>query len=663
MRILTWNIASSNGIRTLPQYHPWNTFKTHDGILNHLQADIICFQEMKSSRSNLPKPVAIPPSYNAFFSFPMRKSGYSGVATYTHTSVVPCKAEEGLSGIVQPKPPLTAEERVSKVEAYPQRVISDQDEGKDEEEVAQLNYKDLDSEGRTVVVDLGLFVLINVYCPNDGNGTEERDKYKSDFHRVLEARVKGLIEREGREVVVVGDLNACAAVIDHCEGQLMVARGHAEGMEGEDGFWGKDVRRWLRDWMINDDGSGGCMIDIVRKLWPDRKAMYTCWNTKISARDSNYGTRIDFILITKGILPWVKGADIQPEIKGSDHCPVYLDLHDEITDDKGQSIKLRDVLGVINSEVPRLASKFWDEYSGKQTSLQSFFGRKHSEQKAPSTTPSGEPIKSTEQAPIILSPFPSSEVPTSSPLVAAALPHPIPASSNFTLEVNPSPIPLAMSPQPVLVQSQPSSTLKPTPTLEIINLEGSTSKPPKRKLTTDALSHNTAIKKQKQQKPPEKTPSQTKLSTFFAKPKPTPPSPPPILTSRQRSKLKAAECEDPLKVDLEADHELAILLSQESNSSQQSMIDVVESKQAWSSLLAPIQAPKCLVHGETAKEMTVGKPGPNKGKKFFICARPVGPGYDKGRAERLREHVDPTWRCNFFKWSSDARREMRKGNS
>lgn len=231
---------------------------------------------MKSSRANLPKPVAIPPSYDAFFSFPIRKSGYSGVATYTRTSIVPCKAEEGLSAILQPKPPLTVEERVSGMEAYPQRVISDEDAGKDAEEVAQLDYRDLDSEGRAVVIDLGLFVLINVYCPNDGNGTEERDKYKADFHRVLEARVKGLVERERREVIVVGDLNACAAVMDHCEGQLMVARGQAEGMEGEDGFWGKNVRRWLRDWMVNDEGTGGCMIDIVRQLWPDRKEMYTC---------------------------------------------------------------------------------------------------------------------------------------------------------------------------------------------------------------------------------------------------------------------------------------------------------------------------------------------------------------------------------------------------
>lgn len=182
---------------------------------------------------------------------------------------MPIKAEEGLCAIIQPKPPLTSEERISSSNAYPQSVIT-------EEDSVGLEYQGLDGEGRSLVLDFGLFVLINVYCPNDGNGTEERDKYKMDFHRVLEARVKGLVELEGREVIVVGDLNACAAVIDHCEGQLMVSRGLTEGLQGEEGFWGKDARRWLRGWMVAEDDTGGPMIDITRRLWPDRKAMYTC---------------------------------------------------------------------------------------------------------------------------------------------------------------------------------------------------------------------------------------------------------------------------------------------------------------------------------------------------------------------------------------------------
>jgi len=80
----------------------------------------------------------------------------------------------------------------------------------------------------------------------------------------------------------------------------------------------------------------------------------------------------------------------------------------------------------------------------------------------------------------------------------------------------------------------------------------------------------------------------------------------------------------------------------------------------WSHLLAPIQPSKCLIHNEPAKELTVTKLGPNEGKNFFICSRLVGPGYDRGKAERLREEVDHQYRRNFFKWSSEVEREAMK---
>ncbi|RDB15925.1 DNA-(apurinic or apyrimidinic site) lyase 2 [Hypsizygus marmoreus] len=659
MRILTWNI---NGVRTVPQYHPWNALPTFEDILDKLEADIICFQEMKTSRQGLTKSVAVPPSYNAFFSFPVRKSGYSGVATYTRTkSVVPIKVEEGLCGIIQPKPPLSPEERISRWDAYPRPIIEQEDERRPDESERDLDYKDLDSEGRALVMDFGLFVLVNVYCPNDGIGTEERDTYKSDYHRILEARVKGLVEKEGREVIVVGDLNACAAVIDHCEGHLMVARGKAEGLEGEDGFWGKDVRRWLRGWLVNEDDTGGYMVDIVRRLWPDRKGMYTCWNTKISARDSNYGTRIDYILITRGLLPWVKGADIQPQIKGSDHCPVYLDLQESITNNDGTVVHLRDVLGLKqdgdnSSEPPRLAAKFWDEYSGKQMLLEKFFGR----------TGDLAPLNKARSPPMVLT---KSEEEQQGVDSNAAVPL---SDEHTTFSRHSSDTPLALSCSPTTTPSSSLPTQPPTPTQALNSAEPSFSTGVKRKLMTESLTRSSSSKKQKPKKEQEKQVGQTKLSTFFAKPKASASFTPGASssagkssTSRKVRTTKSLVFEDSsvVEADIESDYQLALLLSSQEGPepAQPVATDTTATKQAWSTLLSPLQPPKCLVHGELAKEFTVNKPGPNKGKKFFICARPVGPGYDKGRAERLREHVDPQWRCNFFKWSSDVRREMRKG--
>jgi AP endonuclease-2 len=229
----------------------------------------------------LPKEVAIPEAYDSFFSFPAKKSGYCGVATYTRSSVVtPLKAEEGLTGLIQLKPPFTPEERVSQFQNYPPQFMDG----------GELDYKHLDSEGRAVTVDFGLFVLINLYCPNDGVGTEERDKFKMDYHRLLSDRVKGLLE-EGREVIVLGDINACAAVIDHCEGNIIVARGKAAGLEGEDGFWENEYRVWLRDWLQKEDGTGGPLVDIVRRFWPNRKGMYTC---EFVQRNSPESSRLSY---------------------------------------------------------------------------------------------------------------------------------------------------------------------------------------------------------------------------------------------------------------------------------------------------------------------------------------------------------------------------------
>lgn len=335
------------------------------------------------------------------------------------------------------------------------------------------------------------------------------------------------------------------------------------------------------------------MVDIVRRFWPDRKGMYTCWNTKISARETNYGTRIDFILVTPGLVPWIKAGDTLPDIKGSDHCPVYIDFHDEITTSTGEVIRLRDVVGsqVESKDPPRVATRFWEEFSGKQTSLQQFFGGRA--KSSASTTPK------TKTPPALK--------PTPTPPILEAAESSTPPSSN--------PPPIA-----------------------------STSTSTKRKFAPEPVS---APKKAKKEIKGQKS-----IAGFFAKP---------LAPSSSQS----------FDVDMEdEDYKLALQLSQEQDqhhtsspaSPQQSGNskgkDTTQSKQAWSTLLAPLQPPMCHDHYEPTKELKVTKNGPNKGKKFFICSRPVGPGYDKGRSERRREDVDPQYRCNYFKWSSDVRREM-----
>lgn len=213
--------------------------------------------EMKTSRSALDNTVGLPGHYDSFFSFPVNKGGYSGVAVFTDSrNVVPLKAEEGLSGQLQPKPPLTMEERISA--SYPS--AHEINLMADAQGNTPTNLTILDCEGRALVLDFGLFVLINVYCPNESS--DERLPFKMNFHLMLQERVRKLIE-DGREVIVLGDVNICATPLDHGEGHLP-SRSH--------NFYDHPARTWFRQWLAPE----GCMVDLVRHFWPTRKGMYTC---------------------------------------------------------------------------------------------------------------------------------------------------------------------------------------------------------------------------------------------------------------------------------------------------------------------------------------------------------------------------------------------------
>ena len=107
----------------------------------------------------------------------------------------------------------------------------------DADEQTPDNLLALDLEGRVLVLNFGLFVLINLYCPNEGS--DARFPYKMNYHLMLQECVRGLIAA-GREVVVVSDLNVCAAPIDHCDGHLP---------SNASTFWDYPARAWMQGWL------------------------------------------------------------------------------------------------------------------------------------------------------------------------------------------------------------------------------------------------------------------------------------------------------------------------------------------------------------------------------------------------------------------------------
>lgn len=169
------------------------------------------------------------------------------------------KAEEGLSGLVQPKPPLSPEERISATQPNIESMDFMAD-GDGNATYSSSSLLELDNEGRALVIDFGMFVLINLYCVADS--ADVRYHYKMNYYFLLQERVRILLE-EGREVIVLGDMNAAPAPIDHCEGMMPKYR---------EGFMEVLHRKWISNWIA----PSGPLVDIVRKRWPGREGMFTC---------------------------------------------------------------------------------------------------------------------------------------------------------------------------------------------------------------------------------------------------------------------------------------------------------------------------------------------------------------------------------------------------
>ncbi|ORX40638.1 Endonuclease/exonuclease/phosphatase [Kockovaella imperatae] len=638
MRILTWNV---NLLGSCLNYHPFSQMEKRnvEGLLDELHADILCFQEHKTRRDKLEKDMACPGPYDAFWTFNRKNTGYSGVCTYVDSRVcVPLKAEEGITGLLLDdkggtmKSPWTPEERIGDYGEIDELDFDDEVDG------TAFDPKRLDVEGRAVVCDFGLFVLFNLYCPNETN--DARRPFKMNFLKVLQHRVRTL-QKSGREVIIAGDINIMRAPIDSGEGGIKTsAEQHYE----------HPARVILNDWCAPK----GPMVDVVRESWPDREDMFTCWNTKLDARSANYGSRIDLILCTPGLRPWIKGGDIQAKVYGSDHCPVYIDLHDSITMEDGTIQYLRDMLNPpdrppttavcyptdpprIAPEPPRFATKFYDNFSGRQKTLKSFFSGAVKRPSEPKDDLSAADKDNGPPSPV------KSDVVTSSPGTVSA-PVAAPAPDPIT-----TPFGIARVAFNVIDSRAGPSRPKPVDLTEETN--NNSVLPPKKRT---------------------KSGGQAKLSSFFN----PPPSakrkssndvptlangadkrfetPSPSLPQTQQSNSARTASFDP---DEDALIAQAIAEADEEKASQRAEKNA-QAAPIWANVFAKKLPPLCSVHQRPCKDYIVKIPGPNKGKRFWLCSLPVGAGYDTGRSKRPRQDVNPEYRCDFFLWDkANSRKE------
>jgi exodeoxyribonuclease III len=67
-------------------------------------------------------------------------------------------------------------------------------------------------------------------------------------------------------------------------------------------------------------------VDSFRALYPDKTDAYSWWSYRVAARERNVGWRIDYFVVSERLKDKIKDAYIFPEVMGSDHCPVGLDV-------------------------------------------------------------------------------------------------------------------------------------------------------------------------------------------------------------------------------------------------------------------------------------------------------------------------------------------------
>jgi len=164
-----------------------------------------------------------------------------------------------------------------------------------------------DTEGRVITVDLGPCYLVDVYTPNSQAELARLD-YRMEWEEAFAAYLRRL--DADKPVVVCGDLNVAHREIDLANPQRN---------RRNPGF--TDEERSAMSALLEKD-----FVDTFRYVYPDKTGAYSWWSYRGNARAKNVGWRIDYFLVSARIADKIKGAAIHPDVVGSDHCPVSLEL-------------------------------------------------------------------------------------------------------------------------------------------------------------------------------------------------------------------------------------------------------------------------------------------------------------------------------------------------
>jgi exodeoxyribonuclease-3 len=264
MRILSWNV---NGLRAVDRVE-----RAERGSagwfrrwIERTGGAIVGVQEVRARREQLPRRLHQPRGWHVHLA-EAERPGYSGVGLYARPA--------------------------------PDRIES------------ALGRADIDREGRLQIAHFGRLSVANVYFPN-GNGKDRdnsRVPFKLEFYRALFERLADL-RGAGQRVLVMGDFNTAHREVDLARpGQNRATSGFLPEERAE-------LDRWI----------AAGWVDTFRHFEPG-PGHYTWWSQRFGVRERNIGWRLDYVLSCPAAMAHVQRSFILCDVRGSDHCPVGVDI-------------------------------------------------------------------------------------------------------------------------------------------------------------------------------------------------------------------------------------------------------------------------------------------------------------------------------------------------
>jgi len=273
MKIISWNV---NGIRAV---HKKGLFVP---FVKKYRPDILCLQETKAQKDQTTHQSEVDlRDYEEYWNSASRK-GYSGTAIFTHKSLG--------------KP-------LAVLLGMPDKIIN-------KYKLAEDKYGDPTTEGRVIALEFKTFYVVSVYTPNaKDNLSRVALRHKKWDPAFLEYMRELENKKPKKNVIFCGDLN-----VAHTKDDLARPKEN----EGKKGFTNEE-----REGIENIIGAG--FVDTFR-IFTKGNGHYTWWSHFANARARNVGWRIDYIFVSKQLAKKITAAKILPEVMGSDHCPVSVEL-------------------------------------------------------------------------------------------------------------------------------------------------------------------------------------------------------------------------------------------------------------------------------------------------------------------------------------------------